>query len=212
MQEQPEGDRQDANIARKDNTIIKFYMGLEPDDMGRSFSSILECDNAWLEESHDYIQWLFPLPEPSPHNRDAPLLTDEVAMYMRSNNECRSQVLLAVRRMLRFYGFEMELCSSIRPLYVRPADDFQVRAEDWATPYNHNFRRITRILRFVTLIGMEEVAQVICDSMCAVPGVDENTKAFWRSPSENLGKPRISLMQVLCAEVENSAKKRGIDS
>ena len=47
------------------NRIIGFYSGTEPDHRGRYLHEIQRWSDDQLEKVHDYIQWLFPLPEPS---------------------------------------------------------------------------------------------------------------------------------------------------
>ncbi len=57
--------------------IIGFYNGTESDHRGRYPREIQEWPDDQLESVHDYIQWLFPLPEPSGFNVAAPVLTRE---------------------------------------------------------------------------------------------------------------------------------------
>ena len=45
--------------------LLDFYRGLKADTEGRSLKEILAWDEDDLEAVHDFIQWLFPLPEPS---------------------------------------------------------------------------------------------------------------------------------------------------
>ena len=54
---------------------LDFYRGNGPDSEGRTLAEILAWSDDELEAVHDYIQWLFPLPEPSMFNADAPVLT-----------------------------------------------------------------------------------------------------------------------------------------
>ena len=55
--------------------LLRFY-GLESGDArGRSLTEIWGWDDERLEQVHDYIQWLFPLREPSAFNPGAPVLT-----------------------------------------------------------------------------------------------------------------------------------------
>jgi hypothetical protein len=49
--------------------LLAFYRGQAPDDAGRWLKDIWEWDDEQLETTHDFIQWLFPLPEPSRFNR-----------------------------------------------------------------------------------------------------------------------------------------------
>ena len=57
--------------------IIGFYNGTESDHRGRCLREIQEWPDDQLESVHDYIQWLFPLPEPSGFNVAAPVLIRE---------------------------------------------------------------------------------------------------------------------------------------
>jgi len=52
--------------------IIGFYDGTEPDHRGRYLHEIQQWTDDQLEVVHDYIQWLFSLPEPSGSNLAAP--------------------------------------------------------------------------------------------------------------------------------------------
>jgi hypothetical protein len=45
--------------------LIEFYGFGGVDDKGRSLTHILAQDYDWLENTHDYIQWVFPNVEPS---------------------------------------------------------------------------------------------------------------------------------------------------
>jgi hypothetical protein len=58
------------------SAIVRFY---DPDvqakdALGRTQEQILAWSNSQLENSHNYIQMLFPLPEGSPYNWSAPVI------------------------------------------------------------------------------------------------------------------------------------------
>ena len=57
--------------------LLAFYRHQAPDHRGRWLQEIWRMPPSWLEQHHDYIQWLFPLPELSPVNPQAPRLTLE---------------------------------------------------------------------------------------------------------------------------------------
>ena len=63
--------------------IIDFYLGKAPDGAGRCIEEIWKFGHERLERVHDYIQWLFPLPDKSPFNRDAPVLTPKTIRAFR---------------------------------------------------------------------------------------------------------------------------------
>ncbi|HEV2973090.1 MAG TPA: opioid growth factor receptor-related protein [Pirellulales bacterium] len=57
--------------------LIEFYRGDGVDSEGRRLEEILVWEYGRLELVYDFIQWLFPLREPSQFNDQAALLTPE---------------------------------------------------------------------------------------------------------------------------------------
>jgi len=55
--------------------LVNFYRGESRDAEGRFLEELLAWNDDELEEVHNFVQWLFPLPEPSQFNPDAPLLS-----------------------------------------------------------------------------------------------------------------------------------------
>lgn len=138
------------------NSIVRFYSVVAPDDQGRWLVDIQRWDDDRLEARHDFIQWLFPLPEPSPVNPSAPVLDTETIQAFRERADLREALKRSFIRMILFYGFEME--EGENPV-VRPSPRFQQAAANWLAPGNHNHLRITRILRATTLLGLEPYAE-----------------------------------------------------
>ena len=48
------------------NQLLSFYYGSHPDHRGRMLAEIVPQDDDWIEQAHDFIQWLFPLNDLSP--------------------------------------------------------------------------------------------------------------------------------------------------
>jgi hypothetical protein len=139
--------------------IVAFYSGQAPDDRGRSLAELQAQSLDALEYNHDYIQWLFPLPERSSANPGAPLLSPADIRAFADSAALRGNLLRSLSAMLRFYG--LELFESASGIEIRPADAFADRSRVWLTPYNHNFLRITRILRSLTLLACGEHADAL---------------------------------------------------
>lgn len=130
----------------------RFYSGEGTDHRGRTLQQILAWDDAVLEDEHDFIQWLFPLMEPSGVNPDAPVLSPDEIQQFRASADFQARVVGAFRRMLRFYGLQMtEIGRAIR---IEKAPNFSTRRKNWITPRNHNFLRVTRILKSLSLLGL----------------------------------------------------------
>lgn len=70
-------------------------------------SDVLQWGVEKLESYHDYIQTLFPLPEESGVT-DAPVIDRQVFEAFRSRPELRSKLRESFKKMLWFYGFELD--------------------------------------------------------------------------------------------------------
>ena len=163
--------------------LIAFYRGNGRDHRGRSLSDIHEFDFDALELHHDYIQWLFPLPEPSGANAEAPLLSKEDIAAFASDDSLRKALLQSFRMMVRFYGLDMW---EGRPaVKIARGADFAARRHVWLTRGNHNFLRISRILRSLTLLGLGGHASAFLRSLEGIYGeeasiIGDTTMGYWR--------------------------------
>jgi hypothetical protein len=112
-----------------------FLEGIGTDHRGRSIIHILAFDDQSLEAVHDYIQWLFPLPERSRFNVEAPVLTRADVEAIAASPPAQHNLLAAADRLRQFYESNSH----------------------WLTPVDHNHLRITRIIRSLRiLVGAEE--------------------------------------------------------
>lgn len=145
--------------------LLSFYRG-EP-IVGASrhwerFEDILHFTDDELERCHDYIQWLFPIPEESMFNSRAPVLTPALVSEFRSDEGLRSQVVRAHACYEGFLG----------------------RTSHWVRMGDHNHLRITRALRFLSLAGFPEEAtslfRTAYEPMAERGCLTVETEAFWR--------------------------------
>ena len=164
--------------------IIDFYNGDAPDDRGRFLSEIQGWPDDRLESVHNYIQWLFPLPEPSPVNPSAPLLDSTAIREFGRRPELRERMRASFLRMLQFYGLEWSDGE------VRQAGNHAERSRNWLSPGNHNHLRITRILRCLRLAGLEAESSAFFACLRAIyeeervkprPAISAETFRFWTS-------------------------------
>jgi hypothetical protein len=129
------------------SALLAFYRGAAPDSAGRMIAEIWAWDDVLLERVHDYIQWLFPLPERSRFNPDAPCLTKAEATAFRMDTDLQARLGRSRDLMLSFYGLAGDGGRIVR------AGDFSKRAANWLTPLNHNHLRLTRILLALGYLG-----------------------------------------------------------
>lgn len=164
-----------------ESALLSFYRGNGTDHAERTFDAIIAWDDRWLEMIHDYIQWLFPLPEPSRFSPDAPLLSAADQAVFRREPELQKRLIKALDRMLTFYGLS------------RSGDDisrgaeFVTRSKQWLTPANHNHLRLTRILLFLGHAGMKHIANSLYRCLSDIAdhegrqAVSPQTRAFWQN-------------------------------
>jgi len=168
--------------------LLDFYRGQANDVEGRFLKDIWTWDDDKLEAVHDFIQWLFPLPEPSQFNSDAPLLTEQDIAAFKSDPILQANLMKSYERILGFLGLTLAAGGKV----VEGAN-FSARIPDvWAFP-NHNWLRITRILRCLTLLGMSAQAQALFDRLGAFYHgrrfpIPANTFRYW-TEAVKIGKP-----------------------
>ena len=141
------------------SAIIDFYSLEKADNRNRYLPEIWQKDDHWLEATHDYIQWLFPLKERSRFNVNAPILSDEDIQQFRNREYLKINVLKSLSLMLRFYG--LALIEDDQTANIIIDQSFNHRKKVWVHWGNHNHLRITRILKSLCLLGLQKYAQAL---------------------------------------------------
>jgi hypothetical protein len=176
-----------------DDALLRFYRLEGRDARGRTLSEIWTWDDASLESVHDYIQWLFPLSEPSAFNPHAPILTDDTIAAFRAHDDLRERLLRSLTLMLGFYGLALAPGSGGAPR-IEPSAAFTVKSRGWLHPGNHNHLRLTRILTSLRLLGFEEHARALYACLAAIArdhphAVSATTLAYWRNAAASSDDP-----------------------
>ena len=159
--------------------LLRFYAGTGTDDRGRRLADIWRFSMDDLEGVHDYIQWLFPLAEQSAFNPGAPILDAESIEQFATDDVIRHNLGRSLRVMLTFYGLE------VAGDCIRPAPSFKDRSKIWLTPHNHNYLRLTRILKSLALLGLHGEAKQMLTCLQEIYAnhqrvIGPATLAFWR--------------------------------
>ncbi len=166
------------------NALLAFYFGSHADDRGRHLAEILRQDDLWMEVTHDYVQWLFPLAEPSGVNAHAPLVDSATARMFRSDPLLLDHLRASFNRMLAFLGLRYASCEVVK------AANWSARKADWFTEPTHNSLRVTRIIKSLRLLGLEAEAQAFHKGLVALCeaepdcGIDSIARRFWREAAE----------------------------
>lgn len=137
--------------------IVPFYLGEKPDSKGRTIQQIWTWNFEDLECVHDYIQWLFPISEKSYFNPNAPVLDEKVIQTFQKDCELQANLLKSFTVMLHFYG--LHLINLQGKVGVEKSDNYLERKQEWINLLNHNYLRITRILKCLIALGLSREAQ-----------------------------------------------------
>ncbi|MGE3275445.1 MAG: opioid growth factor receptor-related protein [Vicinamibacterales bacterium] len=163
--------------------ILDFYRGQGPDDAGRTIVTVWGFDTDTLEWRHDFIQWLFPLRSRSGANPGAPTLADQDVAAFQADEALRQRLLRSFDLMLAFYGFVRD--GEGATTVVQPGPGFEARLREWVTPGNHNFLRISRILRSLATLGLTNESHAflvallhLCDGPAGTV-IGPRSRQFW---------------------------------
>lgn len=165
-------------------TLLAFYYGSHPDDRGRFLAEILRQDDLWLEVTHDYIQWLFPLSERSRVTPWAPLVDREIASMFQGDSLLQDHLLASFGRMLSFYGLRREAGRVVK------GENWAERKLNWFTHGTHNNLRITRILKSLSALGLRHEAQAFLACLTELRDsesdcrVEETAFRYWNEAIE----------------------------
>lgn len=172
--------------------ILEFYSGKSTDDQGRYITDLHAWPDESLEEVHDFVQWMFPLIERSAFNPAAPTLDTNVIGKFKCDKRMQNNLRLSFVRMLTFYGFKVRYQANEPVITHHP--NFRKRTREWMTPGNHNYLRITRILKSLSLLGLEPEARKFFESLSEIyfhqntgnPVISEMTFNFWKTAVEGV--------------------------
>lgn len=146
-----------------DDPIVACLRTERSDDRGRMIMDIWNYSNEDLENTHDYIQWLFPLFERSAYSPNAPILTIKSAEQIIADKICKNSLNHSLFAMRSFYE----------------------ENSHWVESNNHNLLRITRVLKSsalllgkVTSIEFYNFIMLRCGNLKFKPSIA--TTEFWK--------------------------------
>eukprot|EP01080_Neovahlkampfia_damariscottae_P012266 gene12266-5850_t len=136
---------------------VDFYSDLrksEPEgDYHKTIISEWFGNRKILEYHHGYIQWLFPTTETSLNDEAYQLSPTEIEVFCKSE-QLQKKLIMSFQMMLDFYGMNLTQDGKItrHEYYQERYRHLNKRAND------HNFMRITRIIKCLCLCGLESYA------------------------------------------------------
>lgn len=159
--------------------LFKFLL-CEGKIFGKFLPDIWEYSDYQLEYKHDYIQLMFPIDTVSFANRKAPTVTKEdILSHKEDIPRIQENMRKSLVTMLAFYGLKFDEGGS----KITVDDDFEEREKVWIRPRNHNYLRITRILKSLHLFGLTEEAKAFLFTLVELsakyPSMRESCAEYW---------------------------------
>lgn len=144
--------------------IVEFFRGVKANQSGLDWFQVISMNNEELEYSHDWVQWIFPLPEPSLAVPSSPVLVAADIHAISKNIELKSAYWVGISRVCDFY----------------------ISTDYWLKYTNHNHKRITRIIRSMKLILGRDEAVLFYDMVMKLNADADNpvstiNSAYWHS-------------------------------
>ena len=143
-------------------SLVNFLNGTGPDHQGRYLRDIWDFDDKAIEQTHDFIQWIFPLTEKSMSVPGVPTLSAEDVEAIRTSEVARSNLEKSAQWYLGFLQ----------------------RNNHWIKSYDHNHSRITRVIKALNLLLSQRAALTLLNSVLEVAGdkvnsVSQDAIRFW---------------------------------
>ena len=145
--------------------LVDFYTNAGTDSAGRTFDEVLAMSDEALDASHDWVQWVFPLKEPSHFNPDAPVPTNEEIEVLRNNSVAQFNLYRAYARFLWYLGLDENADGT-----VAPEGHFASRHKVLWSHFNHNYLRVTRFLASLRLFGQYQRSAQVCECLLKLGG------------------------------------------
>jgi hypothetical protein len=151
--------------------LLAFYGDEEgPNSSGYTLEQVLGWPDEDWELQHDFVQWLFATDTPSMFNPDAPVLNASTIARFRADPRLRHRLRRSFDRWLAF-------CGVVRTHDGLALDNPNPRV--WGRQ-NHNFLRITRVLRSLNLLGLPDEAQAFFALLTTIRArIDPTTWGYW---------------------------------
>ena len=145
-------------------SLVDFLSGTGPDHQGRYLRDIWDFDDKAIEQTHDFIQWMFPLTEKSMSVLGVPTLSTADIEAIRTSEVARANL----EQSAHWY------CGFLR------------RNDHWIKSYDHNHLRITRVIKALDLLLSQRAALTFLNSVLEVAGdrvnsVSQDAIRFWKA-------------------------------
>jgi hypothetical protein len=131
-------------------SLCSFLTGHETNSSGWLLSHVWKFSDTQIENTHTFIQWVFPTDEPSRATPGSPVLDDEQILEIQNSEQAKQNL------------------SKSAEWYF----DFLRRNNFWRKPHDHNHLRITRVIKSLRLLCGDDEADYFKEQFWQLLGTD----------------------------------------
>ena len=132
------------------NAILGFLTGNATTSSGWLLSHVWKFNDTQIENTHTFIQWVFPTDEPSRATPGSPVLDEEQISEIQNSEQAKQNL------------------SKSAEWYF----DFLRRNNFWRKPHDHNHLRITRVIKSLRLLCGDDEADYFKEQFWQLLGTD----------------------------------------
>ena len=122
-------------------SIVDFLEGVEPNINKLYIQDIWDLSDEEIENTHDFIQWLFPTDKPSRYNLAAPVLSEQDILNVQNSEKAQKNLKYSANWFLNFLD----------------------RHSYWIDKHDHNQLRIKRIKKCLRLLIDKNLSEKFLD-------------------------------------------------
>ena len=131
-------------------SLCSFLTGHETNSSGWLLSHVWKFNDTQIENTHTFIQWVFPTDEPSRAIPGSPVLDEEQILEIQNSEQAKQNL------------------SKSAEWYF----DFLRRNNFWRKPHDHNHLRITRVIKSLRLLCGDDEADNFKEQFWQLLGTD----------------------------------------
>ena len=144
--------------------ILNFLVGNQTDYENRYIQDIWEMNDHEIENTHNFIQWIFPLNEKSGAIPNSPILSTDDILKIKKSEVAKNNIKKSSNWFLNFLE----------------------RNKYWICYSNHNHLRVTRAIKSLRLIHSNKEAEKFkTDIMNLIEGNEDKISSlsleFWKN-------------------------------
>ena len=132
------------------SSLFSFLTGHETNSSGWLLSHVWKFNDTQIENTHTFIQWVFPTDEPSRATPGSPVLDEEQILEIQNSEQAKRNL------------------SKSAEWYF----DFLRRNNFWRKPHDHNHLRITRVIKSLRLLCGDDEADYFKEQFWQLLGAD----------------------------------------